>query len=480
MKKISPALVLLLSFVILVISCSKINEATTLGGGLIPPVDNVHTFDTTLSINSGNFLMNDSARVLYNDQVALGDINDPEFGQVHANFSFRVVPSPFGVYPFAIAKDSILGIDSVVLSLAYKGAYGDTITNGMQTISVQETPYSGLGSGLRSDTFYRYNDPNSDFSGSSLGSATYTIRNLPTDSITIKNPGDSVGYKAVNVVRIKLNNSLGEKLRNMDTSASSANGGYASDSIFRTLFNGLSVKSANSGNALAYFSLTDTATKLIVYYRYKHLGKDTAGLVNFTHVVNGQSNYVNVTPGGNWASALNNSTDKIYIESSPSGSYAGLKIPGLDNFGNKVIHRAEIIATPVSSPFPFSPPPRLMLDKIHHNGTDTAFLLYNDLTVATNGSVDWNTFGGSILSSDGAYHLNITRYVQGIITRHEPNDSLRLYAPLRTSVYASNLGIIISMPVSGRIGTGRTVLAGGNYISNPAVRLRLRIVYSNL
>ena len=481
MKKISPVLVLLISFVILIISCSKINEATTLGGGLLPAVDNVKTFEVALPAATKNLLMNDSSRVLFSDQVALGDINDPEFGQVHANFSFNVDPASFGVYPFAKPKDSITAIDSVVLSLAYKGAYGDTMSNGIQTVSVQEIPYSGLGTGLRADSFYRYKDPNSDFTGAQLGSATYTIRRLGTDSITIKNPGDTVGFKAVNVVRIRLNNNLGTRLAQLDTSSASPNGGYASDSMFRTSFNGLSIKSAGGENALAYFSLTDTATKLIVYYRYKYNGKDTVGLVNFTHRVNGQSNYVNITPGGNWASALNNSSsDKIYIQSSPSGSYAGIKIPALDTFSNKVILRAEIIATPVSSGFPFSPPFRLMLDRIHHNVPDTAFLLQNDLVVGADGSINWSLFGGSILSTDGAYHLNITRYVQEVITRKEPNDSLRLYAPLRTSVYASNLGAIISLPVSNRIAGGRVVLAGGNYTANPAIRLRLRIVYSNL
>lgn len=475
MKKFSPALVLL-SIIILITSCSKINEATTLGGS-IPGVDNINTFDTTLSINSGNFLMDDSARVLYNDPVALGDINDPEFGQVHANFSFRVSPAAFGTYPFAKAKDSITGIDSVILSLAYAGAYGDTLGNGVQTVSVQEIPYTGINSGLRSDTFYRYKDPTSDFSGNQLGTMTYTIRRLKTDSTTIVNPGAT--FKVSGVVRVKLDNALGVRFKNMDTS--SATGGYGSDSLFRTLFNGLSVKSANSGNALAYFNLTDTSTRLLIYYHYKNNGADTAGLVAFTHNVNGQSNYVKMVPGGNWANALNNTAaDKIYIQSSPSGSYAGLKIQALDVLSNRVIHRAEIIATPVSSLFPFTPPSRLMIDRIRHNNPDTAFLPENDIVTGMNGSISWASYGGTILSADGSYHLNITRYIQSIVTQHASNDSLRIYAPLRASVFASNLSLPVAFQVLSRVANGRVVLAGGNYAANPAIRLRLRIVYSKL
>jgi len=472
-KKYSPAFVLLISFLIVLFSCKKINEATTLGGDLIPPVDNVNTFEVALDAVTKNSLTPDSTQVLYTDQVSLGDINDPEFGHVHANFDFNVSAPAYGSYPFLPRRDSLPAIDSVVLSLRYTGAYGDTMSNGVQTISVYEIPYSGPGTGLRSDTLYRYNDPASDFSGSLLGSATYTINRLGVDSVTIANPG--VTYKTLNTVRVQLNNSLGNKLIQMDTT------GYKSDSVFHTLFNGLSVKSSNTGNALSYFSLSDTATKLVVYYKYNHNGKDTTAIVEYHHSGSGQSNYVNVTPGNNWANSLNNANDdKVYIQSAPSGSYAGIRIPGLDTFSNKVIHRAEIIATQIPSTLndPFTPPARLILDRIHHNTIDTAFVLQNDLTVGSDLSVDWTTFGGNY--SYGQYRFNITRYVQGIVTRHESNDSLRIYAPLRTYLFDPALSIKVPIQVVSKIANGRVILAGGNYPTNPAIRLRLRIVYSNL
>lgn len=476
MKKYSPAFVLLISFLIVLFSCKKINEATTLGGDLIPPVDNVNTFEVALDAVTKNSLTTDSTQVLFNDQVALGDINDPEFGHVHANFSFNVSAPAYRAYPFLPRHDSLPAVDSVVLSLKYTGAYGDTSANGIQTLNVYEIPYSGPGTGLRNDTIYRYNDPGSDFSGSSLGSATVTINRLGVDSLTIADPGAT--YKTVNTVRIPLNLSLGDKLVQLD---SAQNQGYHSDSLFHTFFNGLSIKSANSGNALSYFSLTDTATKLIVYYRYKHNGNDTVGKVEYHHSSNGQSNYVNVTPGNDWANSLNNANDdKVYIQSAPSGSYAGIKIPGLDTLSNKVIHRAEIIATQIPSTLgdPLTPPSRLILDRIHHNTTDTAFILQNDLTVGSDLSVDFTTFGGNY--SYGQYRFNITRYVQGIVTRHESNDSLRIYAPLRTYLFDPTLGLKFPVRVVSRIANGRVILAGGNYATNPAIRLRLRIVYSNL
>jgi hypothetical protein len=126
-----------------------------------------------------------------------------------------------------------------------------------------------------------------------------------------------------------------------------------------------------------------------------------------------------------------------------------------------------------------------MLD--HINSThDTSFLMEKDLTPSLDGSLTYDVFGGTYSVFEQSYKFNITRYVQGIVTRNEPNDSLRMYAPLRTLLFAKNLittpsgkGSFISVPVLNRIADGRVVLGGGTF-SNSGMRLRLRIIYSNL
>ncbi|MBO9684662.1 MAG: DUF4270 family protein, partial [Flavisolibacter sp.] len=202
--------------------------------------------------------------------------------------------------------------------------------------------------------------------------------------------------------------------------------------------------------------------------------------VTYRHTVNGQSNYVNVQPGGNWAASLNNSSsDKIYIQSSPSGSYASIVIPGLSSFGNKVIHRAEIIATklPSASDNIFTTPSRLFLDRIRNN-TDSSYLFERDLTIGSDGSIGYDVFGGTLKGD--TYRFNITRYVQGIVTRGERNDILRLWAPLASYEYSYAIRNYYSLPlpVNNKVAEGRVVLAGGAY-PDPTIRLRLRIVYSN-
>jgi hypothetical protein len=482
-KKYSQALLVFSVSLIVFFSCTKINESTTLGGDLIPEVDNITTFEAILPTNTVNRLLDDTARVAYSDNVALGDISgDPEFGNVHANFAFRLSALSYGIYPFQPKKDTVHTIDSVVLTLQYAGAYGDTASNGIQTVSVYEIPQSA---NFRSDTSYRFNDPASDFTGSLIGTKTYAINKLK-DTSYVKEPGDTGSRftKYVNVLRIPLNNSFGAKIANFDSDLSKPNPGFYNDSAFRKELAGLAVRASNSGNALAYFNLMSSSnTKLTIYYRIQKVGAtndDTTLSVDFVHSGFGQANYVNVQPGGNWQAAINNpNADRLFIQSSPSGAYAEIDIPDLDNFQNAVVHRAELIANRLSPVTPFNPPPRLYLDRVRKSATTSTFTFENDLPLNQDGSIGFDIFGGTS-RGDGTYRFNITRYVQGIITRNEPNDTLRLFAPYRTVDSAINIGTRITIPVNSNIANGRVILAGGNYIANPAVRMRLRIIYSKL
>jgi hypothetical protein len=469
-----------LTSLIFFLSCKKINEATQLGDNLVPAVDNVHTFEVALSTTTNNALLNDTAtaKVLYSDLVALGDVNDPEFGHTHANIDFNISPSAFGAYPFV--KTDSLSIDSVVLSLSYQAAYGDTVNDGIQTLRVYEIAQN---SGFNDTTAYKFADPATDFAttGPQLGSVTYAIKNLK-DSITLTRGTDT--SQVNNVVRIRLNNSLGDRFALYDTT-SSANGGFKNDSIFRTLFRGFAVKADQTGNALSFFNLSDVSnTKLTVYFRY---GKGDTSSFEFHHSANGQSNYIERQEGGNYLTYLNNGAgDKIYLQSTP-GSYASIKIPGLSLLGNKIIHRAELLAVKIpSASDDIFTPPTLFLDKINDGG-DTAFSFDTDMALqygtfklfdGLESSYSIPSFGGS-LKSDNAYHFNITRYVQGIVTKKDPNYTLRLYAPLRTINYSKAIKGKILLPVNPAPAMGRVTLGGGSYTDSTS-RLRLRIIYSNL
>lgn len=482
MKKFSPAFVLSLPFIVFFFSCKKINEPTTLGGGLIPPIDNINTFDTTLEIITKNVVFNDTTKLFYQDQVALGALNDPEFGRTETDLYFNIGSTVYGTYPFIVSRDSAndpakLIIDSVVLSLAYQGAYGDI--NSFQTVRVYEISQTAK---FSEDSIYAFTDEDpQDFitNPTELGVKSFFIKDLD-DSIPFIRKNDTT--KTVNTLRIKFHPAqaeiIGRRFANFDTSA-----GFKNDSIFQTFFKGIALKTdqAVDNGGLPYFSFTSTNTRLTVYFQAKKIGVDTAAAVDFIHRVNGQANIIRRTPANGYATYLANGVpgDKIYLQSSP-GSYVAMKIPALDTFPNKVVHRAEIIATPIDlTPIDniFYPPSRLMIDKINQT-RDSAFLLFNDLTPSFNGSINFDVFGGNY--KNGGYNFNISRHVQGIITRREPNDTLRMYAPLRTTLFVNrNSATKITVPVINRIAEGRVVLGGGLH-PDPTKRLRLRIIYSNL
>jgi len=477
--KIKGTLALLsLIFITLFFSCTKINEATELGDQLIPAVDNVNTFDTTLDVQAAFFPMEDSSRHLISEAMALGQINDPAFGTTKADMYFNLSSTVYGSSPF---KDTVEFIDSVVLQLSYRAAYGDSSASSQINVDVAEI---NPGNGFVDTVLYRFDHPGFS-TGSSLGTKSFSIPQFK-DTVRFYTNGRKVdSLKLVNVLRIRLNNSVGQKLASFDTTA---NGGYKNDSLFRTKFRGLAVKTLNaaSSGTLAYFNVADISNSaLLVYYRSrKGTTKDTA-VATFVHNRYSQANSIQRMAGGEYLAKIGQpNSQKLYVQSSPSGSYVGMYIPSLSTFPNKVIHRAELIAYKVpadNATFEtmLTHPNQLLLD---HKGTtnskDSAYIFDNDIQPGFDGSLNFAGFGGT-LRADQSYRFNITRYVQGIVTRGERNDSLRLYAPLRATMYSKNVRQLISVPNLDLIAKGRVVIAGPNF-PDQSRRLRLRIIYSNL
>jgi hypothetical protein len=467
-----------LGFLVFFFSCKKINEPTELGGDLLPAIDNVNTFDTTLEVLASYHTSPEYDTAYASDNLALGQINDPLFGSTNAGLYFNLSSSKYSSLPF-INKAAVT-IDSVVLSLAYAGVYGDS--SAAVTVAVSEIAQDN---GFNDSSYYRYDHPEFVTVGPVLGNRLFVAADLE-DSLTIARQGDTT--KVANVLRIRLDNSLGQRFAQYDTAN---NGPYTSDSLFRAAFRGLAVKTtgASGSGALAYFNLLDAGTALYVYYKSKKTdGSDTSGTATFIHSTYraNNRNYLGIanaivrTPGADYLAGLNlASPQKLYLQSSPAGSYVGMSIPGLSNFPNKVIHRAELIAyrLPSLQDNFFGPPSRLLLDR--KDSTGLVRLFDNDIQYDANGSVSLGLFGGT-LGKDGSYHFNITRYVQGIVTKKEHNDSLRLSAPLRSDLFSQAYRAKISVPVISNIAAGRVVIAGDNYPADAAKRLRLRIVYSNL
>ncbi len=484
MKRTSSVILLLPVLFFSFIACTRI-DTTDLGDGLIPAVDNVSTFDTTMDVITDNILFADTTRAFGGDDMAVGYIsNDPEFGQTVGEMYFTLGATQYPFWPYD-GKDSVLKIDSVVLSLAFRGSYGDTITP--QTFHVFEI---GATSGFKTDSAYMLTHPAFRPLGPEWGSKTFSIQTL-NDSIDVKRGPDADTPRIANVLRIKLDTFLAKKIIGLD----SVN--HKTDSAFRANFRGLAIipDTSNAAKGLAYFNLADLEkSKLIIYYQGQVNGKRDTTYVEYKHVNGGQANLIRRKPSGNFATYLNNgnpSDDQLYIQSTP-GSYVAVTIPNLDLLNNRVIHRAELRVTQLitGSENPFTVPNLVFLDE-ETLDKDSAYTVQNDFNMVNAGSRfagNFDVFGGA-LRADKTYRFTISRRLQGIVTRKEPILRFRLSAPYEPENYFYPPGKFadytpaslqkLPFTVLFQPANGRVVLYGGT-AADPAKKMKLYIVYSKI
>jgi len=488
------------STLILLNSCRKINEATTLGGDLIPPVDNIHTFDTTLEVEAYNelfTLLNDSTRVAYNANQVLGYVsNDPIFGKTDARMFLELKPT---TYPFTFANlpDSVY-IDSVVLILESTGVWGDTNIN--QTINVYELDQTNNFTNIKDSAFQAYLVRQNDLTYSHLlGSRTFAPSIL-NDSVSAY-----LDSNTVNQLRIRLDDAFGTRLIRYDTSA--ANNPYQSDSAFRTRFKGFALQAQAGGNALMSFNLTGANTKLGIYYKYEkksatNLDLDTAvTYFNFKSYdtygsnASASANYIIRDYAGTPIQAAQGGTapdPEVFIQNTP-GSFARIKIPGLAGLSNRVVHRAELVMEQIYDISDSTFPPRyLMLDAYDPALSSYRFMPY-DFTFDVQGNPSLGVFGAAPIDAKNqagqtikTWHFNLSRYVQNVVNQREQAYEMRLFAPYYVNdMYkptVNSTSAMTSVTVNATVGEGRVRLYGGD-LSSPATnphRMRLHIIYSKL
>ena len=368
-KRILPlAVTAVLLISIISLNCTKL-DTTDIGSDQLPVVDNVNTFADTLFINSTqeNFF-SDSTYIGTYDDYALGSIpNDPLFGRTTANIYMQLKP-PFYPYYWGNSGDTIVGFDSVVLCLKYKGFWGDSLAP--ISLDVREVNDAVFGRSrdtvvLGNTTAYKPNV------GSILGSAFIDVRKMG-DTIRLNNGRDIV----MNQIRIKLSGPWVTALFGRDSiKANSANNAFYNDSIYRSFYNGIAViANGASGNGLLYASLSDTATKLEVHFRRKNGGAVDSVYTSLrlnpvfgpgpaNAPISNTSNYIQRTRSGYPVS--NPVASEHYIQTAP-GTFVNLNIPALATLSNRIIHRAEIIVEQIpTNPLldeTFSAPNFLFLD----------------------------------------------------------------------------------------------------------------------
>lgn len=468
-------------------SCQKI-DTTDLGVGLIPEVDNVNTFETILDVITDNNYMPESDSISRSEDHALGVMADPEFGTTSANIYFEILPPTAGTYPFG-NSDSTKIIDSVILSLSYKGLYGDSMSK--ENFGVYEIAQSST----FKDSIYRTNDLDFDIVSTPLAMQQVDFTTL-NDPQRYKQGKDTNIISESNVLRIRLNKSLGERLAGYNITNA-----YKNDTAFREFFKGIAIKadgtSSSSKKALAYFNISDVSkTRLTVYYRITGNGSADTAFTNFTYratqstrnpvfVANRSANLIKRNSvGTNYSTNVAGSQqEKLYIQSGP-GSFATIHVPGLKTLTNRLIHKAELIIEklPSSEENVFTPP-ILFLDLIDSVNNNRFVTIQNDLILDNQQNYNVNEFGGIIRNN--MYAFDISRHIQGIVSRKNPVYTFRLYAPYITSLYYAIPGVnpnnisssFVPFQVNGQIAAGRVVAGGATHSTKKA---RVRIIYSKI
>lgn len=455
----------------LLYSCTKI-VTTDIGSGLLPPVDDVTTKDTIIDITTKNMRF-DSVAVGISDDHVLGYMNDPIFGKTTASVNFQVAPPSTPFYR-GMPKDSII-VDSVVLSLKYDGVWGDS-SQPLQVRVFSMDPEVVFSNAIV------YNNNKTFTKAQEL-----TEYNLPkyVDIRTLDDVDTTKGYYTeitTNQLRIRLNKSFGEKILKADSATY-----FTSDTAFNNLLRGLIIQPETTGQALISLNLTDTTTRLSLYYHNKSgdtLSTRFAPNVLTSANANSIIRDYNGTQVKEYMNRPDSNQDLVFMQTSP-GTRSFINISQLESMRNVIVHRAEVLMYQVpDASDKYLTPPNLFLTAFDEDSM-RAFAVPYDINFIGGAISNLPAFGvAPRKKDDGSYYysFDISRYVQSIVTRDAKIYNLMLMAPYNQYIYTdSTLSYVvpISSPVLNTVGVGRVRLGGGNN-SNTQYKMRLHIVYSLL
>lgn len=459
-----------LVFAVLIFSCTKI-ITTDIGADLIPPVDGVITKDTVLEIKTKN-VGYDSASVGISDNHVLGYVNDAVFGTTTASVNFQVAPL-IANFSWGIDKADVV-LDSVVLCLAYRGVWGDS--NLTQPLKVHvytvdpEVVFENDSSYNNTRTF----EKGQEVSEFSTGTTIY-----PT---TLDDVDTTKGYYqevTTGQIRIRLNKTFGQQIVNLDSASA-----FINDATFYEYLRGLIVEPEATGHSLIMVNLTDTTTHLSFYYHSRDLTDTLTRRFEPNDLTSASSNTIlrnyqgTQIPG--YIGNTDNNDDQVFMQTSP-GTYATIDVSSVMGLPNMIVHRAEILMYQIPDGDSYLTAPNLFL-AAYKKDSIYSFAVPHDIqffgtTISNLGQFGVYPIFDSIART---YHYNfdISRYVQGIVTRKEPIFNLRLTAPYNQYIYTDSTytyAVPIAAPSLNTVGIGRVRLGGGN---NQQYKMKLHIVYS--
>ncbi len=480
-------LFLLIAFSALVSACTKI-ATTDIGSGLLPSVDGVNTFDTFIDVTTKN-LADSFIRVNILNDHSLGYVNDPLFGNTTATVNVQLKPDHYP-YKFENTNKDSLYLDSVVLVLGYKGVWGDsTQPIGLRVYEIEPE------NNFVHDTAY----PNTY----NLSRGAELTANQTAKSIDVRTLGQYIHpFKedslTNNQVRIKLDSSFGLKLLKVFDTLTA----YKNDTLFNAYLHGFQIAPDLTGspmmNALMRVNLLDTNTKLALYYRFTLNGKldTTVKYFKANQYTSANCNTITRNTSGaqiaNYIPKNSNPYDTLLFMAAGPGAYARIQIPNLNLLPNMIIHRAELLMDQVpdaTNPSEhFLTAPNLFL-AAYSTDSMRRFTVPNDVTFSSGYISNLPSFGSlPVPKSNGTetyytYSFDLSRYLQGVVTRKEKTYDMILWAPYNDGVYYAENALLqvgISQSPLNAPACGRVRLGGGSKVPGLPHKMRFHIVYSKI
>lgn len=335
----------------------------------------------------------------------VGDLNDPIFG--NSNMSFY---TQMGLTSNSVKWGEGATTDSIILQMIYSGYYGDTLTS--LTLKVHEVAES-----MSSDSMTYYS--NTSFAiGEELANYTFSPRprtkgNIDDDSLTTA------------VIRIPINNSLGDKFINDENN-------FSSNSNFMKYFNGLyvSCEPASGTGAICYFNLLNTKSYLRIYY---HNDYDTTftdfnvsdKYIRFNHF---EHNYTSAQAPIAFDDTSSN--QYLYVQSA-AGVRSRLIFPTLNQWAkdmntNVLVNEAKLILTGANDNINgvnndtalFTQPAQLVVVKAKEDGS---YSILPDQLVGT------SYYNGTYNPKTDQVWFRISEYVQDLILSDSDAENYGLF-----------------------------------------------------
>jgi hypothetical protein len=419
-KNLRPFLAAFFILFLVTTGCEKNREG--LGSGLLDDgtIISGRRIDTLTLITRS--IPDDSVRSDRLPNVMLGEYNDPIFGVTKAGFYTQVRLSSNNP-GFTPPENFSLVLDSVVLAFEYSAGahYG---FKQPQNYAVYE-----MGDGLKADSIYFTNRTIPLASPENLVVAEFATQRPAPGTPTIVN-----GEEVLPQLRLRLNPALGQRL--IDQSGT----GNLTTDAFLNYFKGFYVTVENTGFApgeggIHYFNLFAANSKLTLYYR--NVPADTTldeVKLSYDFVINDNSIFFTKT-NHNYSSASADLTaqfssnpelgqQNLYVQSA-AGVKVKIDFPFLNTLNSDTIAiNKAILVVPYKPNNTFAPPQRMFL--IVKNADGSSSLIPDQFE--GDAHVD-----GFIRTDSHEYRINVSRWVQQVISGQRENYGIELFGQFAAS-----------------------------------------------